>query len=193
METENESPVPETKNQNKPCCSHDDHCHRWHRHCRRTHRWIVALLVLGILAFFAHSAYYGRTWNCTSRFDARGPYTHFRADDAPRVAGWMVDRLLYDIKASDEQRAKARAIVDATAGDLQQLARQHDESHQAMLALLKEPTFDRSKLESLRVRSLSNLDETSKRVSTAIGDLAGLLTPPQRQQLAESIEKWHRF
>lgn len=192
MESEKESSVSETASPTQPCCCHD-RCRRWHGHCRPVHRWIGALLIIAILAFFAHSAYYGRTWDCTSRYEPRGSYTHFGAGDAPRVAGWMIDRLLYDAKASDAQRSKARAIVDTAAGDLQQLARQHGETHQALLALLKDPTFDRGKLESLRARSLSDLDESSKRLSTAVGDLVELLTPEQRQRVAESIEKWHRF
>ena len=117
----------------------------------------------------------------------------FNGGDAPRMAGWMVDRLMYDVKASDAQRDKARAIVDATAGDLQQLARLHSENHAALLSIVKEPTVDRNKLESLRVRSMSTLDESSKHLSTAIGDLLEVLTPEQRQQLADSVEKWHRF
>jgi len=118
---------------------------------------------------------------------------HFSAADAPLRAEWMVDRLMSDVKANDDQKSKARAIVDAATGDLQQVTKQHAENHQALLAILKEPTLDRGKLESLRASSIHNLDEGSKRVSTAIGDLAEVLTPAQRSQLADTIEKWHRF
>lgn len=89
----------------------------------------------------------------------------------------------------DDHWPEVRVVVNAASGDLQRLAQEHGESQKALLAILKEPTFDRSKLESLRVRSVSGLDEASKRLSTAIGDLTDVLSP---QQLADSAEKRHR-
>ena len=114
---------------------------------------------------------------------------HFSADDAPRHAEWMVDRLMSEVNASDAQKSKAHAIAAAAVADMQPLVKQHHESHKALLAILKERIFDRNKLESLRADSMHRFDDASKRVSTAIGDLAEVLTPPQRQQLVEYAER----
>lgn len=203
METENESgkesPVSETSSTNKSRCSSrccDDGA-RCHRCCGRRHRWIGALLILGVIGFLAHSAYYGRGWDCTPWSDHGGYHQRMGgerfSDSAPRHLDWAVSRLLSDVNASEEQKTKIRTIADAALADLQKLSRQHQDSHTALLAILKAPAIDRGKLESLRAQSVQGLDEASKRLAVALADLAEVLTPEQRQQLADSAEKWHRY
>ena len=114
------------------------------------------------------------------------------SDSVPRRLDWAVSRLLSDVNASEEQKTKVRTIADAELGDLQKLSRQHQDSHTALLAILKAPTVDRAKLESLRAQSVQGLDEASKRLSVGLADLADVLTPQQRQKLADSAERWHR-
>ena len=202
MEPENqsgqESPVPETTPPNKSpnssrCCGDDE---RYRRCFSRRHRWIGALLVLGIVGFFAYSAYYGKGWGCSPWPDHGGYHQRFSSeragDSAPRHVEWAVSRLLSEVDASEEQKTRIRKIADAALSDLQQMSRQHHDSRQALLAILKAPTIDRGKLESLRVESVQGLDDASKRLSVALGDLADVLTPQQRQQLADSAERWHR-
>jgi len=203
METENESgkdsPVTETSTTSKSrfssrCRDDGERCHRC---CGRRHRWIGALLILGIIGFLAHSAYYGRGWGCSPWHDHGGYHQRMDgerfSDSAPRHLDWVVSRLLSDVNASGEQRIKVRAITDAALGDLQKFSRQHEDNHTALLAILRAPTVDRGKLESLRAQSVQGLDEASKRLSVALADLAEVLTPEQRQRLADSAEKWHRY
>jgi len=193
MEHENESgkdsPVTETSTVNKSRCSSRcrDDGERCHRCCGRRHRWIGVLLILGIIGFLAHSAYYGRGWGCSDWHDHGGYHQRF-GDSVPRRLDWAVNRLLSDVNASEEQKTKVRTIADAELGDLQKLSRQHQDSHTALVAILKAPTIDRGKLESLRAQSVQGLDEVSKRLSVALADLAEVLTPQQRQNLAE---RWH--
>lgn len=208
MEAENESgkdlPATETSNSNKSRCSSRcrDDGERCHRCCGRRHRWLGALLILGIIGFLAHSAYYGRGWGCSPWHDHGGYHQRMGgerfggerfSDSAPRHLDWVVSGLLSDVNASAEQKTKVRTIADAALVDLQKLSRQHKDSHTALLAILKAPTVDRSKIESLRTTSVQGLDEASKRLSVALADLAEVLTPEQRQQLADSAERWHRY
>lgn len=122
-----------------------------------------------------------------------GSHMRFGSEETMRHAEWMTDRLMSDVNASAAQKTKARGIADAAAGDLQNLVVQHRENRKALVAMLKEPTLDRNKLEALRAGSLHSFDEASKRIATAMGDLADVLTPAQRLQLAESMEKRDRF
>lgn len=203
METENESgkdsPVTETSTKNKSHCSSRcrDDGERCHRCCGRRHRWIGALLILGIIGFLAHSAYYGRGWGCSPWHDHGGYHQRMGgeriSDSAPRHLDWAVSRMLSDVNASEEQKTKVRSIADAALADLQKFSRQHQDSHTALLAILKAPTIDRGKLESLRAQSVQGLDEASKRLSVALADLAEVLTPEQRQQLTDSAERWRRY
>ena len=196
METENESgkdsPVTETSTTSKSRCSSRcrDDGERCHRCCGRRHRWMGALLILGIIGFLAHSAYYGRGWGCSAWHDHGGYHQRF-GDSAPRHLDWAVSRLLSDVNASAEQATKVHTIADAAQGDLQKLSRQHQDSHTALLAILKAPTIDRGKLESLRAESVQELDGASKRLSVALADLAEVLTPQQRQKLVDTVERWH--
>lgn len=112
-------------------------------------------------------------------------------NDMPYHAEWLVDRMMDDVKASDEQKTKARAIVKSAASDMQALVAQHRDSHDALLNIVKAPVLDRGQLEALRARTVSGMDESSKRLTTAFGDLLEVLTPEQRQELAARFE--YRF
>lgn len=166
-------------------------CRRMHGRCGRGHRWLFALLIIGIIAFFAHGAYYGQPWDCGSRYQSSRPHASLMMNDMPYHAEWLVDRMMDDVKASDEQKSKARAIVKSAASDMQALVAQHRDSHDALLNIVKAPVLDRGQLEALRARTVSGMDESSKRLTTAFGDLLEVLTPEQRQELAARFE--YRF
>lgn len=201
MESENKPAVGETDQTNNPagpdkesrCCR--DSCskcgHRPCGRCGRRHRWLFVLLLIGIIAFFARGAYYGYPWDCGSRYQSFRPHASLMMSAAPYHAEWLVDRMMDDVKASDEQRSKARAIVKAAASDMQALFAQHRDGHDALLDIVKAPALDRGQLETLRARTVSGMDESSKRLTTAFGDLLEVLTPEQRQELAARFE--YRF
>ena len=202
MESENKPAVGETAktDTSKPadsaaessCCRDGCRCCRgMHGRCGRRHRWLLVLLIIGIIAFFARGAYYGHPWDCSSRYQSFGPHASLLMNDMPYHAEWLVDRVMDDVKASDEQKSKARAIVKAAANDVQALVAQHHDSHAALLDIVKAPALDRGQLESLRARTLSGMDESSKRLTTAFGDLLEVLTPEQRQEFAARFE--YRF
>lgn len=198
MESENKPSVSETDHTNNTatpdkesrCCRDgcSGCCCRPCGRCGRGHRWLFALLIVGVIAFFARGAYYGHLWDCRSHDQSFRPHVSLMMNDAPYHAEWIIDRVLDDVKASDEQKSKARAIVKATTGDLQALVAQHRDSHAALLDIVKAPALDRGQLETLRARTVSGMDESSKRLTTALGDLLELLTPEQRQQLATRFE-----
>ena len=188
METDNESSSNGASTEK--CCSGKGGEHG-HRRCRRR-GWIGAALVVGaivsLVAFNAHSGQSGTGSMCSSW---HGPHGLFAAKDSTQQAEFVVDRLMSELKADDAQKLKARAIADAAAGDLKELAIQHRETHQELAAILAAPTLDRAKLEALRSKTASSLDQSSKRITVAVADLADVLTPAQRLQLVEKMEKHH--
>lgn len=59
-------------------------------------------------------------------------------------------------------------------------------------AILVAPTIDRAKLESLRVGQLRTRNLISKRLADAVADAADVLTPAQRSQLVEVMDRHGR-
>ncbi len=173
MNTNDEPPSNGTSPEKTKCCS-------------RRRPWIGVALVVGVIV--AVVAFTTNGWRSNY-----GPHGFTGTKDATRVAEFVVDRIMSEVKADDTQKLKAREIAAAAAGDLKELATQHRENHKALAAILSEPTLDRAKLEALRSKASRSLDESSKRITVAAADLAEVLTPAQRLQLTERMEKKHGF
>jgi Spy/CpxP family protein refolding chaperone len=108
------------------------------------------------------------------------PGHRFEAED---IAYW-VKRTLREVDASDEQVAQVSEIATQAATDLQTLAAAHRERRAAFAEALV--AADRAALEQLRTEELAAADGASQRLVTALGDVAEVLTPEQRQRLAEA-------
>ncbi|MGE3247254.1 MAG: Spy/CpxP family protein refolding chaperone, partial [Beijerinckiaceae bacterium] len=67
------------------------------------------------------------------------------------------------------------------------------EAREQMLKLLKAEKFDKDELERLRAERIKAIDEASKKVVQALGEVADTLTPKQRQELVELAEKRRRM
>jgi len=69
-------------------------------------------------------------------------------------------------------------------------AKMHDARRQA-IELLSQQNIDRAALETLRTEQLKLAEQASQRLTQALADVADVLTPEQRQRLAERINRWH--
>ena len=90
--------------------------------------------------------------------------------------------------ATAEQKARLKAIAGRVHADMHNLHQQLGETHRRAHALLLGPNVDRAGLEALRVEQLRQLDATSRRLFASIADAAEVLTPEQRQRLAEHLQ-----
>jgi periplasmic protein CpxP/Spy len=104
-----------------------------------------------------------------------------------------VDRAMWFIDASSEQRSKIRAIVERTADDLFALRDKHIEGRRQIASVLGAATIDRGKLDALRTEQMALADTASKRITDAVAEAAEVLTPAQRADLARWFERWHRW
>ncbi len=102
----------------------------------------------------------------------------------------IVDHIARAADASSEQRQKMNAIAQKAAEDLQPLREKHLAGRRQMREVLAAPTIDRAKLESLRAEQVKLVDELSKRITTAMADMADVLSPAQRAELAKRMDRF---
>jgi Spy/CpxP family protein refolding chaperone len=103
----------------------------------------------------------------------------------------MLKHLYVEIDATEAQKQQLAPIVKAAAGDLLPLrARMHEARRQAV-ELLSRDVIDRAALEALRADQLRLAEQASQRFVQALADVADVLTPEQRKQLARHVGRWH--
>ena len=102
----------------------------------------------------------------------------------------MLRHLYVEIDATEAQKQQLAPIVKAAAVELLPLhAKIHDTRRQA-LELLSQATVDRAALESLRDETIQLVEQASRRLTQALADVADVLTPKQKRQLAGRFGQW---
>ena len=103
------------------------------------------------------------------------------------VTGWVLD----SVDATDEQQAQVSVILDRTFVTLAPLHANRAAARAAFVGALTSPNVDRAALEELRVDKLAEMTVASEELLQAIADIAEVLTPTQRIELAEMAERFH--
>ena len=101
----------------------------------------------------------------------------------------MVKHMAIELDATPEQQTKLIAIAKGAIKDMAPMHEKRRAAHQRGVALLSAAQVDRAALEQLRVEQIATADSSSKRLVQALADAAEVLTPPQRQKLAEHMKK----
>jgi Spy/CpxP family protein refolding chaperone len=115
---------------------------------------------------------------------ARG---HDRADGP--LGGRMLERLLDRVKATDTQRTEVRRIAEAAQKDLRAQHESARGERAALVGLLAQPEIDPAAVEAQRRKDLARHEQASKRMTQAMLDIAKVLTPAQRAQVAEEMRQ----
>ena len=103
----------------------------------------------------------------------------------------MLKHLYVEIDATDAQKQQLAPIVKGAAQDLLPLRAKMQDARRQAVALLSQESIDRGALETLRAGQLQLAEQASKRLAQALADVADVLTPDQRKQVAERIGRWH--
>jgi len=106
-------------------------------------------------------------------------------------AEFATDWMLSKVGASDAQKEQVRAIVARTVNAMVPVREQHLANRKAILETLAAPTVDAGRLAELRDAELRLADQASEALLEGVTDVANVLTPEQRQQLAQMAER-HR-
>ncbi len=99
-----------------------------------------------------------------------------------------LDRMLNDVKATDEQRAQIKQIGEAARKDIQALHEGRSDMREQMLQIMTAPKVDEAAAESARQQMLATHDKVSKRSLQAMLEMSRVLTPEQRAQIAQRLK-----
>jgi Spy/CpxP family protein refolding chaperone len=110
-------------------------------------------------------------------------------EDMRERAGDKVAWLTGFLDASVEQRQQIQAAVNHLVEQLYPLMQQHRDSRQALIAELTKPELNRQAFEDLRKTKLTLIDTASSRLVDGVVSVAEILTPEQRQQLANRFQR----
>jgi len=113
-----------------------------------------------------------------------GPIDPARAEQR---ADRMVRHLAIEIDATTEQQEKLRTIVKSAVKDLVPLREKMRTARQKARELLTQDTIDPAAIETFRAEQIAQVDAASKRLTKALTDAAEVLTPEQRQKVAERM------
>lgn len=104
-------------------------------------------------------------------------------------SGRGLDRMLDSVNATTEQRAQIKQIAERARADLKS---QHEASRagrEQMMKLFTAPVVDANAVEAARQQNLQRHDQASRRITQAMVEASRVLTPEQRQQLADRAAK----
>ncbi|MFZ5478942.1 MAG: Spy/CpxP family protein refolding chaperone [Myxococcota bacterium] len=160
-------------------------------HPRRTARLVGGALVLAALVAApfaiagARGGWHGGPGGCHGARPESAAELRERMD---RPADHLLDR----VDATDDQRARVDAALDALAPKLWDL---HDDKaalHEDVGEALGAEKIDRAALEEIRKDGLALADEASGIVLDAVYEVASALSVEQRRQLLDDAASFHR-
>ena len=107
---------------------------------------------------------------------------------SPERMNRAIDRMLDGLAATDAQRTQIKQIAATAAADLKaQRQSGRDLRSRGMQALLA-PNVDTAGVEAVRQQMLQQHDQSSRRMSQALIDIARVLTPEQRARASARLQ-----
>lgn len=117
---------------------------------------------------------------------AHGHGGHAMAGSQKHIA-----RMLDSVNATEAQRTQVKQIVDAATADMKATREASKGLREQQMALFTQPTVDANAVEALRKQMLAEHDLSSQRMVQAMLEVSRVLTPEQRQKLAETMKARH--
>jgi periplasmic protein CpxP/Spy len=145
-------------------------------------RWLVGTAVLALLAVAAQTAFAAPG---EMRHEGRLGGMH----GGDHMQGHHLQRMLDSVNATPEQRSQIKQLADAAQADMASQRSAQRKLHTDQQALFAQPTVDARAAETLRQQMQAQHEVASKRMLQLKLDISRVLSPQQRQQLAERMQK----
>jgi Spy/CpxP family protein refolding chaperone len=100
-----------------------------------------------------------------------------------------VEHIARAVNATPEQKDQLLKLARSAQAEMQPLREQRRAAHHQGMQLLAASTVDRVALEQVRQRQMALSDVMSKRMAQHLADMSEVLTPAQRTQLAQVMQK----
>jgi Spy/CpxP family protein refolding chaperone len=143
----------------------------------RHSRWIAAALVAAAASSLSLGAMAAPGWQ--GRHDG----------GSSMLGGRGIERMLDGVDASAEQRTQINGILQAARTDLKAQHQGGRALHEQLQKLLTAPNVDDRAVEAVRQQMLAQHDQRSRRMMQALVDASRVLTPAQRQKIAEHMNQ----
>jgi periplasmic protein CpxP/Spy len=148
----------------------------------RFRRITLATLLGGVAAGVGFKAFAHRRWHGHGPIDPA---------DLEKHLDRMLKHFYVEIDATEEQKQRLEPIVKQAAKDLLPMREQLHASRREAIELLTRERVDPAALEAMRAKKIGLADEASRRLTRAIGEVADVLTPAQRKELAAHLARRH--
>jgi Spy/CpxP family protein refolding chaperone len=147
----------------------------------------AVVLALGAGLTFTAAAY---TADGAARDGRPGQHAMHAGKGGPGMMGpGLSARALDAVGATDEQKAQIRQIMQSARSDLQAQRESGQALREQMRAQFAQPTIDAGAIEALRQQMLARHDQSSRRMTQALVEASQVLTPDQRQALAQQMQQ----
>jgi Spy/CpxP family protein refolding chaperone len=103
----------------------------------------------------------------------------------------VLKHLYVEIEATDAQKAQIEPLVKQAVDDLTPLHAQAQSAHAQFVKAFTQDTVDRNSLEAAREAHMQLADQASRRFVQLIADVGSVLTPAQRQKVADHLQQMH--
>jgi periplasmic protein CpxP/Spy len=100
-----------------------------------------------------------------------------------------MQRLLSSINATDDQKARIQHIMQKAAADMAGQREAGRTLREKARAIFAAPTVDANAAEQVRQQMLAQHDQNSRRMMAAMLEVSQVLTPEQRLQVAQHMQK----
>lgn len=117
-----------------------------------------------------------------------GPRGHGPAE-VGQMDGRGMERMLDAVNATAEQRAQIRQIHETARADMRAQHETQRGLREQMRQLFTQPTVDANAVEALRQQMMAGHDRRSQRMTQAMVEASRVLTPEQRRQIGERMQR----
>lgn len=143
---------------------------------------VITVIALGLFAVSA--AFAGGGW---------GGHCGAHANMDPEAkASFVAERIANHADADAEQQEAIEAVLSGFFADMDTMKAEKETFRAQARDLLTAETIDADALQALRADGMKTADDASVQAIDALAEIAAILTPEQRADLADDWERMHK-